>query len=1197
MNKKKIKEIEMMNAEESDSYDDLSSFLNQGKSSKDAIPNEFSIDNLLRQREIDNSTNLSSSLSEGNDMESEDIPDTDSSYVNLSSLQQPREILSIDASIYEKFAGNAIPVSQILNFAGFKKEDFQLPSLKQLLEFQFSTIETQPLLVESTPMLYFRYLYTLIQNQTYDFNPESIINITHEQAEHSISYTVWKQFLLHTISIDSDLMYPLFSTFDFNIFDYSVYEQKGESLHDILIIYISFLFSNKVIHHKLFPLVFKTIKKLFTDPQALEVVDENIISSVSNYVLELFKQLPPETHQITTLKTTINALDNQNKSLQNDFNNLQNSLNSMHEIMESQLNDVQSLSHQRSQLIEITKKQDLMIEKYEALYKESMKNHDKITTNKTNTELQKQFDVTDELYSLMSAIIHEIDGVKDASVQTEIAKITNDSNLPIKERIISIFTFFKSKLESLYEMNKNILNEMDIKDKNLQECQQKCKEVLSLFEEELSFLQKLTHSSDLQSVIFCTPNSNEVPLLDEQSKSELIKRCAQLGRFIEETIGRVSNEKFEEQFPIDGIDTSHIFDLLQSTQMEDRVQNMVEKFDIENNVDLRELFDMFCAQVYINELLKNYTTELNLRIAHCGNEINILRQKKENNDDQQIPNKSISKLIKHMKHVDSKIRRFVGHYIEISDDESTYKIVVDLFNVMTGEIQKSSSSFQETEQMQNEIKRLRKALGKSKRKTNDSESTSEIESQLSSIQYQLNETSKELEVKSKEFENLQKQIEQKNEEIANYKSQIEEDEKKHKEYQERLNSSTTQINTLNKQINNFETVFERVKKQRKQLGDQIERLQHANQQLNKSIQKANQQTREEYENKINQIMEKMEKIQNENENYTQQNQVLNAKNQQLLSELSTLRISNKSIELKMRTLEERINLEKKLLQSRATAQATVIQVEQSQQINDLKSKLGEISDRLSKYLDNKYTFNIDSIINAAEEELKNSKASKEHYMEMLEDVTNVKSQLGISSATKISDYVQEILSTKENKQKEVGENLKKLQQEHKEYEQMKREMKKAESQIIALKQWENWGRRIHRVIHETDSIHLESDALRLSLEEALLASVSHRVFFFRTELLRAQKLLLIKFDKRLLMCKQPPQYNIRAVIAVCLFTRRLQTMAGCLPINIPPPDPIIRPNQISRSDKETPKRNLLTPGKYSQLTTKKLLHPLIPYKV
>ena len=173
------------------------------------------------------------------------------------------------------------------------------------------------------------------------------------------------------------------------------------------------------------------------------------------------------------------------------------------------------------------------------------------------------------------------------------------------------------------------------------------------------------------------------------------------------------------------------------------------------------------------------------------------------------------------------------------------------------------------------------------------------------------------------------------------------------------------------------------------------------------------------------------------------------------------------------------------------------------------------------------------------------------YVDLLDDVSQAKNLMKIGSSSKISEAVGQILSVQESHANSNSDFQKIIKQDKLEIEKLKRSINKFESKSASLKHWENWAKRLYRVIHEIDTHQLSSDELRLSLEEALLASVSHRSTMFKIESLRAQKAALLKFDSRLLL--KPVGLNkisLHSIIALSIFIRRAQIQARCLPLNI-----------------------------------------------
>ena len=278
-------------------------------------------------------------------------------------------------------------------------------------------------------------------------------------------------------------------------------------------------------------------------------------------------------------------------------------------------------------------------------------------------------------------------------------------------------------------------------------------------------------------------------------------------------------------------------------------------------------------------------------------------------------------------------------------------------------------------------------------------------------------------------------------------------------------------------------------------------------------------------------------------------------------------IAKKSADLKLRSIDEKISLEKKNLQSQISAQVTASQVEQSKKLSEMNQLIDNAIERLSSlsYSADPLTSNNQSnedssstnrglnlihVVSTVEEEFNRARKTQSLYVDLLENVKEVEKLLNIQSPDRLVSEIQSLLSEQSKNYNVLSENEKKVKSDRLELERLKRESKKCEFQIIQLKQWENWARRIHRIIHEAEYAHLDSDQLRQALEEALLASVSSRSISLRLDSLRIQKNILQRFDKRFLNGHHNIRPSICPIIAICLCIRRMQKHAGCLPLSI-----------------------------------------------
>lgn len=956
----------------------------------------------------------------------------------------------------------------------------------------------------------------------------------------------------------------------------------------------------------------------------LQIERDNLQSQISDSQI-LIRELQS---QISKYKSSNSAILESNKSLQRDITNLQNSMNSLHDIVEQQLSDISALSNQRVKLIEVTKRQESIIQAYDSLYnsdqqslfsrqqqyqqqKTKLDNENQMKINLNKQQAKMEADRNNEFYTIMCSIVYSADNFlnntdnpnqqnEETVLLNQIHNIRDNSEKTPKERILLITKSLISSISSYKE--KNDKNEELIKKQtdSIEKYKRKCRDILSMYEEELNFLQTITHSNDLQAAIFSHKNYQTPLLLNDECKSELIRQCAILGRFIEETIGSISSDSFYNSFEGSDIyDSTNIFQLLQKSSIEKKMSNILNKIDDPDNIDTRQIFDLLAAQIFMNETLKNYTSELQVRLTQSNHELNFLRkeneslnQQKNRHDKQHLDisnddptskqqNRTLQKLIKTFQKRENKLKRFTSNFVEIDDESNIIDATISLITQMNEQLlQQQSLSSQivpqspsleesrlkeELHQCQTELKELENQLQKEQlekeEKRNDrsqiDEQNKELKQQINSLNDKLNQVSNQSQSYQNEIQNLKtviieksKQIEEINKEISRKQAQYDTslDDAKNK-----LDSSIKTIQSLTNEIKQYEVVLARAKRQRPKLIKEIERLNQINQKLSDTISKQNNQIKNEYEIKISKL--------------TQDKDVAESKNQQLVAEIATLTIEKKSTDLKLQSFDKRLELEKQNLITQFNAKSNSIQVEQEQQINNFKTLIEETIHRLSQLLTEEFSTSdqislfdkMKTVVSLVESDMKKMKNIQCLYVDLLDDVNQAHKLLKVGNSTKISEVVNQLLSIQELNINSNSDLQKIIRQNKTEIEKLKKTINKFENKSASLKHWENWAKRLYRVIHESGTRQLNNDELRLSLEEALLASVSHRSALMRIESLRSQKIALIKFDSRLLLkpILNPSLINnnsnrlsLHSIIAVLLFVRRAQIQARCLPLNV-----------------------------------------------
>lgn len=1014
----------------------------------------------------------------------------------------------------------------------------------------------------------------------------------------------------------------------------------------------------------------------------------------------LSRELSVSQSQINTLENQVTLLKNENKALSDNLNSLQKennglrqTLESMNQMMEAQMTEMSELGEQRTQLIDLSRKQGIVIEELEKLHKSHPITSTKAKRIDPLPQKKQEPSSESDMYELMTSIVRLITDTETESFSETISKIRDESWRPVKDRIIAICQSLLSRISACEaKIEQTAVTQRDA-NTSAEYFQQKAREILGVLEEELSFLQALTHSTDIQAAVFRAKQTDS-PILSEESKTDLIKKCAMIGRFIEENLAELARERIDEKSTTTEIEPTRIFELMQSSSFEEKLSNLASFVDENADLTLRQMFDLLVAQVFINDLLKEHAADLHIRLAHCGHDIASLKQEIGDRGEDREQIEAMKKLVRHFKRRENKLVKYLSNYIEVSEQLTPVEMVelliqninerIEHYQTRQGESsqargqdsqaksgsKKSGSNShsrrgeeeengyvssrsgkstsrssrrsqseesrhssrseprraklsefeEELESKDEEIRSLKEELAKLQEVNEENERNRQIEAekhskelqcQLNAIKDKLHDVVKQSEDQRQECMALREELNNKVEEIEllnqNTNALKETHQREVEQLTEKLGGSQVQIETMTKQITEFESVLLNVKKQRQNLGSQIERLKAANTRLQESLECQSAKIKDEFNAEIVKLSEEKEQVCREKESLMSEIRILTAKNQQLSSENSSLNITKKSAELKLRGYEERLSSEKKNMQAKLTAHISATQATQSKQVTELSDQVEMAVQELSGLIpDGVEATDLRTVVSTVEEEFERMRAVQYSQAEVLDDVAEAQRMLGLEATGKIAPAVRDLVARNATNDRIATEAEQKKRQEQSEVERLRKEVKKAEGHSSALLQWERWAKRVYRVVHESEAINATGDELRMTLEEALLASVSHKDVYMRIESLRNQKAILLKYDKRILSTRQSPKTAVRPVIAICMFTRRIQRMAGCLPMSLSSRTAESTSSAHSKwsDDQVTPKRRRSSSSHSSSsskrsksVSGKSPLKPLIPLRI
>lgn len=851
----------------------------------------------------------------------------------------------------------------------------------------------------------------------------------------------------------------------------------------------------------------------------------NSFADVENYIDKINSS--KESSDINGLKKQVSLLNRSKKSYEEALKNLE-------ELIESQNEEIKKLSEQRNQLVQNLQKLDTICRKVDdaghalelKLNKADSKN-EKVVQKQPKEELNNK----EDNYVLLAKFIKLTESTQNKTIKEEVDEIKNNPKLTVDERLLKIFSLLSNQ-NSQYNDDIQQLKQknQELKTK-LNSSKQQSIDILHYFENELRFLQKITHSKELQNVIFYRTTIGSSLALDNEEKEELIKRCASIGAFIDETIDEITQDcPILEDLPDN--ESVNIFELLQPYNIEKKVSKIIKEFDETKSISTRKLIDLFNAQVIMNEILKNHVCELRDRFSdlHESKYLNedIQKLSKEN----QIINEENTQLTKSIKkflHKEKNAKKQLSKMYEFDENMDFYKAALLIIK-----------SFQNSSHING---------------------NQELTSQIEEANGQIEELQKLIKKQNNEFNEQINNYETKINELTQQNNSINENYEKQKKDVEKITSSKDNtIHSLTKSLEKSIVKLKEANNRIKQFEQQNNSLTSEKQQLmSKLEQKENMKTKvKSLKNENEKTLKELQKLNKEKIVSTQQVQKLTKANEKLINENDELKTLNNSYLIKIKTNEEKYSVEKNTLLSQIQANQTQSKSDidrikkQNEQttmkvINIIKSFLStfQINQEIPNDLDSALEF----LIN----ESNLLKKVQSNYSFVIDDVAKVQSLLNISPGTPLTNRIQKLIEKNESLVKKVDcieEENELLKNTH---EKMRTDLAKAQSQVISLAQWEAWSKRLLRIIRETPCRNMNHEQLRLTIEETLLSSVSNRTMFFRIELLRDEKHLLLNHSKQILEKPHSKRPKFNTILIALIAIRKIQRASGHSPLYLSKP--------------------------------------------
>lgn len=355
-----------------------------------------------------------------------------------------------------------------------------------------------------------------------------------------------------------------------------------------------------------------------------------------------------------------------------------------------------------------------------------------------------------------------------------------------------------------------------------------------------------------------------------------------------------------------------------------------------------------------------------------------------------------------------------------------------------------------------------------------------------------------------------------------------------------------------------------VKSRIKSLQTEIENQQRKNEDLKNSFEKI----LDDFKNKLKEATEK-------NAKSMQKEQELILLNKQLSSELSTTKVDLKMLQMKIETIEERVQRDKKLVETQCKMKVLNFQTKCQSEIEKIKSKFEckihnfqiSVVQHFKEFMNFRNTINEDSVfevLNQVSSELKRLNSLCSSYELINKDMTAIKALVGgFDSDTEMNNNIEdnnqllikitELVETK-NRYSQLEDDFQILQKKFENNQNLDNENDylKEDFESVSAYEWEQWARKVAALASDNFLLIQSARELQSSIEESLLGSINQRMVTKRLEILRAEKKILT--SGALNNTSDTNCYiSINTLIILITAVRKLQKVSGHLPCTIPQP--------------------------------------------
>ena len=876
-----------------------------------------------------------------------------------------------------------------------------------------------------------------------------------------------------------------------------------------------------------------SLRQQVSDQEAATVEAQTQIREVQLKLEESEREKQKLTEELTKLQVQLSK-ETPQKPVKTESERVEETAKLFEDMLAAQGEEINDLVQQRETLIQNLRSLDAAVREAEAQIQKEQNEKQEII--KSQSDISKR---NEELSDALPILAQEVEQL-----------IPHDLRSTLPQNGPDPANFIKAVVEELVAL-RAAPHEEEEEDKEEVVAKAKYVELITRLEDCLRYIQNIAKAGDKAT--------DACPLgVDSEVRNTLLTQCARIGHFVDENLLEVGIENLPQHVSIFEADS---FETAESQLKE--FLNFVTEEQLKES-PLRELFALFTAVCEVNKMVMNYADKIKAQQQQPQQQVNVSSEMIRN---LQRDNFDLAQW-KAVNQERIEAATAALQKLTCDDGETALDVMAQQLADKYEEAQKENETLKENiTKIEAEKKELEETTQASLMEAEEKVQTREISFQEEEKQHQ--DMSQQFEAKVSKLSSANESLKQRLQQTTeNYEATIREKSAKLKKavqaqsetkkmldaIQERTdaviqeNQELHQINaemeetitTQKEQLEQFAINEKKLRDSRENLKKRIATAEAANKTTLADIKQRNDDIQQKYLDTVNDLTNELNNYKQQVETLKEQEEASANERADLAQQITNLRVSERALNLKLKTAQERQQLEKSANEARNNTYMLSLKAQAQRQIDEVNAQLAQIRASINKILEQTFgetpdenaTFN--ELFTRIDRRLQMFTADKK----VLADAIKLRGELKLQPSASLSDAYASETQARQNAEKKAERSHNERCIIEKELNNLKRATEKMAADAKQTKDWENWGRSLYKQVNE-GSTDIPSSELRFKLTEDVLAAVKDRTTIKRLDSLREQKKIL---SNPAINEKAPAdkELAIRSIYNILVFAQRIQ---------------------------------------------------------